>query len=60
LETSEAPGAFAGEITEDATFAVEEAGALNLVAGVEVAGFGAIPRPAKMLLFGQQAYSLQL
>jgi hypothetical protein len=45
LETSGAPGAFAGVITEDATFAVEEAGALDLVVGVEAAGFGAIPRP---------------
>jgi hypothetical protein len=45
LETSGAPGAFAGVLTEDATFAAEEAGALDLVAGVEAAGFGAIPRP---------------
>jgi hypothetical protein len=45
LETSGAPGAFAGVLTEDATFAAEEAGALDLAAGVEAAGFGAIPRP---------------
>jgi hypothetical protein len=45
LETSGAPGAFSGVLTEDATFATEEAGALDLVAGVEAAGFGAIPRP---------------